>query len=402
MLAAAILRIVDFCTRYTWYVVGAAVLLTVLSAGYTARHFAIDTDVSKLISPDLPWRQRELAFGAAFPHRDGTILIVIDARTPEMADQATSNLAQRLSEQPELFKSIRQPGGGTFFQQNGLLFQSVEEVGRTTNLLMGARPLLGTLAGDPSFRGVLNGLAIGVGGVQAGQMKLDDLARPMTMLADTLDASVAARPASFSWRVLMSGKPAATSDLRRFIEVQPVLDFNALEPGSAASAAIRKAAADLKLAQEFGASVRLTGQVAIADEEFGSLKEGALLNTSLTILAVLLILWLALRSGKIILAVFLSLVVGLAITAALGLMMVDALNLISVAFAVLFIGIGVDFGLQFSVRYRAERHDHDDVSVALRSAAQKAGGPLALAAAATTAGFFSFLPTDYRGLSELG
>ncbi|WP_088347886.1 MULTISPECIES: MMPL family transporter [Rhodomicrobium] len=402
MLTAAILRIVDFCTRYTWYVIGAAVLLTILSAGYTARHFAIDTDVSKLISPELPWRQRELAFAAAFPHRDATILVVIDAPTPELAEQATSNLARRLSEQPALFKSVREPGGGPFFQENGLLFQSVEEVGRTTNLLMGARPLLGTLAGDPSLRGVLDGLAIGIGGVQAGQFKLDDLARPMTMLADTLDASVAGRPASFSWRVLMSGKPATTTELRRFIEVQPVLDFNALEPGAAASAAIRKAASDLKLSQDFGARVRLTGQVAIADEEFASLKEGAFLNTTLTILAVLLILWLALRSAKIIVAVFISLIVGLAVTAALGLMMVGALNLISVAFAVLFIGIGVDFGLQYSVRYRAERHDHDDVQVALLSAAQKAGGPLALAAAATTAGFWSFLPTDYRGLSELG
>ena len=200
----------------------------------------------------------------------------------------------------------------------------------------------------------------------------------------------------------MSGEPAATRDLRRFIEVQPVLDFNALEPGAKASAAIRQAAADLKLADEFGARVRLTGQVAIADEEFGTLKEGALLNGIVTILVVLVILWLALRSGRIILAVFLSLVVGLAITAALGLMMVSALNLISIAFAVLFVGIGVDFGLQFSVRYRAERHDHDDIKVALRSAAVKAGGPLALAAAATAAGFFSFLPTHYKGLSELG
>jgi len=401
-LAAAVLWIVDFCTRYTWSVIVAAVLLTAISSVYVARHFAIDTDVSKLISAELPWRQRELAYTAAFPQRDGTILIVIDARTPELAEEATNRLRQRLSGQTTLFTSIRQPGGGAFFQQNGLLFQSTEEVAKATNQLMAATPLLGTLVADQSLRGVLDGLAIGMGGVQAGQMQLDDLARPMTMLADTLDDTLAGRPASFSWRVLMSGEPAATRDLRRFIEVQPVLDFNALEPGAEASAAIRQAAADLRLADEFGARVRLTGQVAIADEEFGTLKEGALLNSIVTILVVLVILWLALRSGRIILAVFLSLAVGLAATAALGLMMVGALNLISIAFAVLFVGIGVDFGLQFSVRYRAERHDHDDIKVALRSAAVKAGGPLALAAAATAAGFFSFLPTHYKGLSELG
>ena len=83
-------------------------------------------------------------------------------------------------------------------------------------------------------------------------------------------------------------------------------------------------------------------------------------------------------------------------------MMVGSLNPISVAFAVLFVGIGVDFGIQFSVRYRAERYEVDDLRAALRNAALHVGVPLTLAAAATAAGFLSFLPTDYKGVSELG
>ena len=148
--------------------------------------------------------------------------------------------------------------------------------------------------------------------------------------------------------------------------------------------------------------MRLTGPVAIADEEYATLQEGAFVNTTLTIVVVLTILWLALRSFGIILAVFVSLLVGLSITAAIGLALVGALNLISVAFAVLFIGLGVDFGIQFSVRYRAERHEVDDLHQALMRTARYVGAPLTLAAAATAAGFLSFLPTDYKGLSELG
>jgi len=85
---------------------------------------------------------------------------------------------------------------------------------------------------------------------------------------------------------------------------------------------------------------------------------------------------------------------GLAISAAWGLFLVGALNLISAGFFVLFVGLGIDFGIQFSVRYRAERHDCDDVSAALQNTAVNAGGPLALAAAATALGFSSFMPTD--------
>ena len=103
----------------------------------------------------------------------------------------------------------------------------------------------------------------------------------------------------------------------------------------------------------------------MADEEFATIKENAALNATVTIAVVLLILWLALRWVRIIFAVFVCLVVGLSITAAVGMLMVGTLNLISVYFAVLFVGLGVDFGLQFSVRYRAERHEIDDLREAL-------------------------------------
>ena len=99
---------------------------------------------------------------------------------------------------------------------------------------------------------------------------------------------------------------------------------------------------------------------------------------------------------------FLNLIVGLAITAALGFLVVGPLNLISIAFAVLFVGLGVDFGIQFSVRYRADRYEVDDLDLSLAHAAKHFGAPLTLAAAAVAAGFLSFLPTDYRGVSELG
>jgi hopanoid biosynthesis associated RND transporter like protein HpnN len=92
----------------------------------------------------------------------------------------------------------------------------------------------------------------------------------------------------------------------------------------------------------------------------------------------------------------------MAMTAALGLWLLGALNLISVAFFVLFAGLAIDFGIQFSVRYRAERHETGRLDSALSGAAHKAGWSLALAAAATAIGFCSFLPTGYRGLSELG
>src|SRR6185503_16993579 len=177
---------------------------------------------------------------------------------------------------------------------------------------------------------------------------------------------------------------------------------SALLPGKASSDEISLIAYELQLKDKYQARVRLTGSVPMADEVFGSVQDGALENAIGTIIVVLTILWLALKSRRIILAVIINLFVGLSLTAALGLAMVGALNMISVAFAVLFVGLGVDFGIQFAVRYRAERHDVPKLPSALTKAAEKIGVPLTLAAAAVAAGFLSFLPTDYRGVSELG
>src|SRR6266516_6705565 len=402
MLQQAIVNIVDYCTRYAAQVIGIAALLGLATAIYAAGHFAIDADVNKLISKELPWRQREVAFEKSFPPKEETMLAVIDAPTSELVTQATTALIEKLAVQKDVFRSILEAGGGPFFQKNGLLFLPTEEVVGVAKKLGDGKPLIQALAQDSNLRGLTTALNYGLIGARMNHDSLDDLAGTLNMVSDTLDGVIAARPASFSWRAMLNGKPPTAGDGRRFIEIRPALDYTALTPGRAATDAIRQAAEDLNFASQYGAKLRLTGPVPIADEEYATLEEGAYVNTAATIVVVLTILWLALRSFGIILAVAISLLVGLFITAAIGLTIVGAVNLISIAFAVPFIGLGVDFGIQFSVRYRAERHDVDNLHEALINTASHVGAPLTLAAAATAAGFLSFLPTDYKGLSELG
>ncbi len=299
---------------------------------------------------------------------------------------------------------MTQPGGGEFFRRNGLMFLPAEETEKVAGQLTQAEPLVAQLATDPSLRGLVEVLQMGLTGVELEKITLDAMLRPLTMTADTVEAVQAGKPVNFSWHELLNpSKPDdPVNTKRKFIDIQPVLDFTSLEPGKRSTDTIRRAVADLKLAENYGARVRLTGPVPIADEEFATVQEGMLINSVGTVLIVLGILYLALKSSRIIFAVSLTLIAGLAVTAALGFLVVGPLNLISIAFAVLFVGLGVDFGIQFSVRYRTDRYDVDDLRLALAHAARHAGAPLTLAAAAVAAGFLSFLPTDYRGVSELG
>ena len=400
MQQSPVTRVVDFCVWHAWWIIVFALALGVSSGIYAARHFALVTDIDDLLSPSLPWMQRAQSYARDFPRRE--ILVVVDAPTPELTERATSKLAAAIKARPDRFRSIAEAGSGSFFVQNGLLYLPLDEVTRLTDNLKRADALLGTLAGDPTLRGSLDALSLALVGVERGEIKLDDLTRPLNLAADTADDVLAARPASFSWRVLASGKPAVPRDLRGFIQVEPVLDFASLQPGRAATAAIAQLGSDVKSETDPRVRIRQTGRIPIDDDEFGTVAENADINATATLLVVLLILRLALRSWRIVFAVCVSLFTGLAIATAVGLVQVSALNVISVAFFALFVGLGVDFGLQFSVRYRAERHDEPDMTVALNRAAAKAGAPLGLAALATAVGFSSFLPTAYRGLSELG
>jgi uncharacterized protein len=401
MITAFVVRAVGFCAQHAWPVIGISLLLAVLSGWYAATHFAMTTDLNQLISSHIDWREREAALEKAFPQFE-TIVAVIDAPTPELVDEATAAVAQRLAQQKDLIHTLEQPKGGSFFAQNGLLFEPVDTLKPQMATLTQAQRLLQTLARDPTLRGVLQVLQFGLLGVQGGEITLDSMTGPMTRAADTIDKVNAGQQANFSWQELVQGHATSADERLRFLEIQAALDYSELEPGQRATDFIRKTAADLDIGSKYQARLRLTGPVPMADEEFATIKENAGLNASVTIAVVLIILWLALRWVRVIFAVFVSLVVGLAITAAAGLLMVGTLNLISVYFAVLFVGLGVDFGLQFSVRYRAERHEIDNVRGALLEAARRAGAPLTLAALATAAGFLSFLPTVYKGVSELG
>jgi hopanoid biosynthesis associated RND transporter like protein HpnN len=389
------------CTRHFQLAIAAGVLLAVLSAVYAARNFAIDTDINSLLSSQLPWRQQEIAFQQAFPQTVELILVDVGAPTAEAAKAAARDVQQALASKPELFRSVRDELDSPFFRRHGVLFLPPEQVTRITGQFTNAQPLLAGLARDPSLRGLVQALSGILTYAKQGFVQLDDMAHTMNLAAATLEGVAQGQPDEFSWRALVRGNPRPL-DLHRFVEVRPVLDRAALEPGGKATAAIRQIVAQLGLKAKYGADTSLTGPVVISDIQFSGVHEGILLNSIVTGVIVLAILGLALRSLRLVAAAVITLAAGLAITAAGGILMVGALNPISLAFAVLFVGLGADFAIQYTIRYRAERHAVHDLGQALTGAAAWVGIPLTLAAAAAAAGFLSFTPTTYRGLAELG
>lgn len=402
MSASIVERIVGFCARHAAVIVVAGIFAGLFAGIYSISHFAMNSDPESLISSQTTWRKRVAVYDAEFPQFNNTIDIVVDGATPELADRGAAELAAALAKQADLFRSVRRPNGGDFFAHEGLLFLPVSEVKSTTEQLIAAQPFLGALAADPSLRGIMDSLSTALEGVERGQATMQSLARPIEAFSDTLSRVATGKTAFLAWQSLITGTPPSRLETRQFIETRPQLDYEALAPGKHATDTIRALVRALRLVPEHGVRVRLTGPVPMADEEFSTVKDHAGLMLAIMLIGVFAMLWLAVHSPRLIAAILLTVLVGLTLTAALGLVAIGSFNIISVAFIALFVGLGVDFGIQFCVRYRAERHNQDDLDLALAHAGSGVGNALTLAAAATAAGFYSFLPTSYSGVAELG
>jgi hopanoid biosynthesis associated RND transporter like protein HpnN len=396
-----IARLVERSRRQAVMVTAVLLLGAFLGGGYAARHISIDTDLDKLINPDLPWRKQERALDAAFPQNIDILLVVIDGKTADQAEDAAAALTDRLKGDP-LFTGVRRPEGGTFFQQNGMLLLPKKEVQDFADQIVQAQPFIGTLAADPSLRGVFDSLDLLAQGIIHGEIEPKDVDAPLATVADAAEAALAGRHAPLSWQAMMTGRQPGPLELRRFILAQPILDHSELMPGAPATAAIHAAAQQLGLTSGNGVDVCITGSVALSDAEFSTLSAGAGLSTAIAVGLLCLWLMLALRSLRIFIAIIVTLIIGLIFCGVFAVGVVGPLNPISAAFAVLFVGIAVDFSIQFCVRFRDERFHAPSFVDALRATGANIGGPLAVAAAATAVGFFSFVPTDYTGVSNLG
>lgn len=402
MISRLIVALVTASRRFAWAVVAGGVVLSAMASWYTMGNIGIDTDANRMLSPELPWRKAEVVFDAAFPRNTGLLVVVVDGPTADAADDAAAALAARLAPREDLFHLVKRPDGNPHFARNGLLYLSVAEVQAMTEQLIAAQPMIGELAADPSLRGLMSALGLIAEGIARGDAKLDDLRRPAEAIADSVTRTAAGEVAPLSWQQLMTGRKPGPGEARKFILVQPKLDYSQLEPGSAARDAIRAAASELGLDATQGIRVRLTGSVALADEELASVAEGTGLAGIVSVVLVLLLLFLGVRSARLVFAIMATTLVGLIVTAAFATLALGTLNMLSVAFAVLFLGLAVDFGIQFAVRFRDEHYRIMSFDDALKSTAERVGLPLLLAAAATATGFLSFLPTEYRGISELG
>ncbi|WP_041794102.1 MMPL family transporter [Pararhodospirillum photometricum] len=374
--------------------------LMLLSGWAIATHLSIRTDTSAMLSPDLPFQQDHARLKAAFPDLGDDLVVVIDGLTPAVAERAAQTLSQALTQRPDVIARAVDLAGLPFFRRNGLLYLSPAALDTLAGTLTQAQPFLAGLGRDPSLRGLADLMDLALGHTEAPSDPI--LIAVLERMTAVTTATQHNEMALMDWSAAFGTSPARGTATRRFLLIKPVLNNASLSPAGAAMAAVRAAAAEAGLSEATGVRVRLTGSAALAQEELGTVRSSMGVSNLVSFGIVALLLVWGLRSGRLILATNAALVAGLVITAGFAAVTVGTLNLISVAFAVLFIGLSVDFGLHYGLRYREARVAGLANAAALDEAASSTGTSLVLSALAAMLAFLSFLPTDYLGLAQLG
>jgi uncharacterized protein len=402
LLQRVLVRLVDVSRRHAWTVVLAGILLAIGSGLYASHHLGVNTDTDQMFSASLAWRQRAMALDRAFPQSQDRLVAVIDANVPEEAEETARDLTRALAADNTDFSMVSRPGSSPYLSKEGLLFLSTPELTDLMNRTIDAQPFLGTLSADPTSRGLFSALGLLGQGVTHGDANLAPYADEMRAFHTAVGAAIAGHPQPLSWQQLLSSGLGDLAGKYQFVLAKPRLDHKSLQPGGAATEAIRAAAAKLPFVQSGAAHVRITGPVALADTQFATVAEGTV--TGLIGSVALIALWLALAVGswRLIVPILATLGLGLMLTLLFAATAIGTLNLVSVGFGVLFVGIAVDFGLQFAVRFREAKYDTGDGAEALRLTARRAGSAILVAALATAAGFLAFVPTAFSGVAELG
>ena len=396
----------DRVARHPRRVVALAVLIAIAGGYYTATHLGVDTDTEDMLSGRLSWRVQYERYKAAFPQYTDEILVIIDGATAGLAAEAQLSIGERLRAAPALFETVYLPGGGPFFERHALLYLDEEELEELAIGLEEAGPWLRELEREPElprFLSVVDSLMAEASDDPTAEASDDERVGGLIgAVGEAFGSSMMGRLRPLPWRDLLSGEVGGAEGLRRYVVIKPQLDFNSLFPGEPAIGRIRAVVDSLGLSAAVGASVRLTGSVPMADEELRSAIQGLGIAVGLALFMVGGILYAGLRSVRLIGASLFTLLVGLVITSTFAALAVRHLNLISIAFAVLYIGLGIDYAIHYSLRYRELRVEGARQREALRLTAEDVGASLFLSAVTTAACFYAFIPTAFKGVSELG
>ena len=404
-------RIVSDHPVWTLLIAG---LITAAAIAVTVSHLRFEPDRNALVSQDLDWNQRYVNYLATFRGNDDLVVVVrvpdgADGRT--RAEQYIQRLAENLEAQSQDIASVHWGFDSNRESPAAIrMLPWVQFNERITRIEQHAPTLDAATVGQLLSR-MSGRMAAGDGSddpAAKGAKDIDRMGAALDRLSDAFETD-AVESGLFDALILGDGDgwqylPSEDGQLLLMaIATKPVV--GRMDAYTEAVATIRRAQA-LTDQQVPGVESGLTGVPVIEADETAVSMRDSMKCSILAVLAIATLLIIAFHSFRWPLLAVLALLMGVAWSFGFLTISIGHLQILSVVFTVILLGLGIDFGIHIISRFELVRHRYPDGVPGFRSAmvdTMQTAGPGIITGAITTAlAFGTTLLTRFKGMAEMG
>jgi uncharacterized protein len=391
-----------------------ALLLSLLSLVYTWKRMEFLTARDDLMPKNTAFHRDYRDWRAEFGDSE-EIVVVIESDDQERVSRFCDKLYARLAADKSKVRELFYPGGLPFFRKNGMLFMPLAELQDLRNNLGMAAPVLKELSAAPSVQTLFTYLTRRMDAYVAqgpGRDNDKELAG-LTFMLDKLGLGFRkfgnGGASSFSLdEFFLKGSDGKESQLssagkQQIMTLLPVRDDTSFEPAEATIAFVRsQTSALLKLPEFKGVSVGLTGTPVLEHEEMTTSQRDIAIATVVSLILTIILLLVAFRGILNVLAAMVTIIVAVCLSFGFATLTVGHLNILSMVFAIMLIGIGIEYGIQVVLRYQEELGGGAAFPDAIEAGLNRNIWAIVMAAATVAAAFLTFVFTDFKGIAELG
>lgn len=385
-------------------------ILLGLAVWLTITHLAFSTDRNDLVGSDKKYHQIYLDFRKEFVGLDD-VVVVVESEDREKNRQFVERLAVRVEAETNMFAEVLYKGDLKMLGPKALLFLEDEELRELRRTLGEDRPLVAQFTQATNlnslFRLVNAQFRAAALQTNAQAESLASALPALQRIVDQGEASLARPGSAPSPGVTALFDPTGEGGQRQYItfgEGRIYLLNTKASREDLEGAAVHRLRELVRLVQREvpGLNVGVTGEPVLeVDEMLQSQKDSAFASI-LSLTGCALIFVFAYRETGRPIKATVALVVGLGYTMGYTTLSVGHLNILTITFLPILIGLAIDFGIHLITRYEEElRHQHEQ-KPAMEKAMVYTGMGIFTGAFTTAGAFFAMGLTDFKGIQEMG
>jgi len=411
--------------KHSLIVIGCSLILAGLSIWVTGEKLTFRTGRGDLVAKDLPYVTLYKEYRKHFKDLEGMV-IVAEGGTPSRRVQFAEVLAKKLQNRPDLFSQVIYKFDTSYFRSRFLLYLTPEDLKSLKEKLEEQQEFIESINASPGLNSLFNHINTEIASGMVDSLMTDFLGESdpsddkkkeendlnlMIKVLEEMNQSLKKEYHYQSpWQALFNSGEESLRDQGYLVSKNEKLLFVLAVPNKD-EASFTGYKDSVYAARELIAAVKkdfpeievgLTGEDVISTDEMITTQKDIKLASKIALGGVALLFILAFKGiVKPLLAVF-SLLVALAWSLGFTSITVGHLNILSVVFTTILIGLGIDFGIHVLERYKEERQSGNDIFSALQKTLQGTGQGNFSGAITTAIAFGAMVMTDFIGIVELG